>query len=206
MKMKVILIIVFSLLTVALIAQAVINKWIDKTEQQSYNVIYKDGPFEIRYYPSAMIASVPVNGSYKETSGNGFRLLADYIFGGNEENQKIAMTAPVRMKINTNKEMEEMSFIMPEDIHKDSLPAPNNPAVNLSESNAKYTASITYGGFTNDKIIEEYRNKLINIIAEKGLEHAGTFEVLGYNPPFQLTDRRNEILVELLDSQEYFQE
>jgi hypothetical protein len=36
---------------------------------------------------------------FKEASSQGFSILAGYIFGGNKENEKIAMTSPVTMSL-----------------------------------------------------------------------------------------------------------
>ena len=59
------------------------------TEQQPYETIEKDGDFEIRYYPSSIVASVTRKGDYDAMRNAGFRELAGYIFGGNQSNQKI---------------------------------------------------------------------------------------------------------------------
>jgi len=68
----------------------------NKTEEQKYTVILKDKDFEIRFYPSATVATINSNAkTYKDLSGPGFRKLAGYIFGGNETNTSISMTSPV---------------------------------------------------------------------------------------------------------------
>lgn len=55
-----------------------------KTEQQKYRVVHTGKEFEIRFYPSATLATVRMEANnYKELSGDGFRKLAGYIFGGN---------------------------------------------------------------------------------------------------------------------------
>jgi len=168
----------------------------NKTEQQQYRIISSEGAFEIRYYPEAVLASVSMNGSYGSSTGSGFQQLAGYIFGGNETEQKIAMTAPVRMQQNENN--FQMSFVMPADIPMDSLPEPLNPGVAIHQSQPVYTASITFGGYTNEKIIGQMQDKLSEILAEKDIRHTGNFEVLGYNPPYQVVNRRNEVIVELV--------
>ena len=103
---------VIPILTFAFIVVNGIFKIADaKTETQQYETIYKDGSFEIRYHPQAILATVKMGGTYDDSRNSGFRILAGYIFGGNKENEKIAMTSPVRMsnieKVNT------MSFVLP---------------------------------------------------------------------------------------------
>jgi hypothetical protein len=169
----------------------------NKTEQQSYEMIQKEGPIEIRYYPPAIYASVDVKGNYRESSGNGFRQLADYIFGSNQGKQKIAMTAPVRME--DQNDGYTMSFVMPSEWAMEKLPEPNNPDIDLSETDERYTASIVFSGWASDEKIDFYSKELFNYLNRKGIMYDPRFEYLGYNPPFQLTNRRNEIMVEVLE-------
>lgn len=166
-----------------------------KTETQKYSTIYKQGDFEIRYYPVSIYASVKMKGTYDEMRSPGFRVLAGYIFGGNEKEMNIAMTSPVRMS--NTKEESSMSFIMPSDIGMEMLPKPNNENIILHESKPVYTASVRFGGYANDKEIEAKKAALSKILKELNLTHAAKFEYLGYNPPYQIVNRRNEIQVEL---------
>ena len=93
------------------------------TPQQPYTAIKKLGNIEIRYYPTAWLATVTsTESSYKKSSSNNFRKLASYIFGGNQADKKIAMTAPVRMNFEAAE--SAMSFVMPEGYTMDNLPVP----------------------------------------------------------------------------------
>lgn len=84
-----------------------------KTEKQKYRVVVKEDNFEIRFYPTATMATIYSDATnYKGVANAGFRKLARYIFGGNQENKGISMTAPVRM--NMSEKGSEMSFVMPE--------------------------------------------------------------------------------------------
>jgi hypothetical protein len=65
------------------------------TESPAYTVERKDEDFEIRMYPSYILAQVDVATDYDQAIGEGFSILAHYIFGGNRKRSKIAMTAPV---------------------------------------------------------------------------------------------------------------
>ena len=166
----------------------------NKTEEQKYTVILKDKDFEIRFYPSTTVATINSNAkTYKELSGPGFRKLAGYIFGGNESNTSISMTAPVHMDINDS--VSSMSFVMPSAYNGDNLPKPNDPNVLIHKTADEYVAVIQFGGFASDKDMIFYTGKLRDILAEKGITSYGNARFLGYNPPFQLVDRRNEIIV-----------
>jgi hypothetical protein len=166
----------------------------NKTEEQKYTVILKEKDFEIRFYPSATVATIHSNAkTYRDLSGPGFRTLAGYIFGGNSTNTSIAMTAPVHMDINDS--VSSMSFVMPSSYDEKNLPKPNDPNVLIQKTADEYVAVIRFGGFASDKDLILYSGKLQDILKEKGITASGNPRFLGYNPPFQLLDRRNEIIV-----------
>ena len=168
-----------------------------KTETQKYEVLYTKENFEIRFYPEAILATVEMNGSYDNSRNSGFQVLAGYIFGGNEENSQIAMTSPVRMS--GNEKLNTMSFVLPSEMEFDKLPIPKNKNVKLHKSKPIYTASVRFGGYANEADIAKHREKLAEILNQLNLQHTGSFEFLGYNPPFQPVNRRNEVQVEIID-------
>jgi len=166
----------------------------NKTEEQKYTVIHKDRDFEIRFYPSATLATINSGAkTYKDLSGSGFRKLAGYIFGGNETNTSISMTSPVHMDINDS--VSSMSFVMPSSYNEENLPRPNDPDVFIHKTADEYVAVIQFGGFASDKDLIFYSDKLHDVLKEKGIESYGNARFLGYNPPYQLFERRNEIIV-----------
>lgn len=165
------------------------------TETQKYETLFKKGNFEIRHYPPAVMASVKMQGTYDSMKNPGFNLLAGYIFGGNSENKKISMTTPVRIK--EDKEAGRMSFVMPPEFTVDKLPKPNNKQILLHKTEPAYVASLQFGGYSNNKKIESKKEMLKQQLAEMSIEHTGNFEYLGYNSPFKMINRRNEVLVYL---------
>ena len=67
-----------------------------KSEHAKYEVIQKSKSIEIRDYNSIIIAHVEIPlKDRKAALSEGFRLIADYIFGNNITKEKIAMTVPV---------------------------------------------------------------------------------------------------------------
>ena len=118
-SMKVAIIVVSILLLIA-IAQICISRSTQQTEQRSYKVIKKFDKFEIRKYDSAMFSSVRLDKKgYKESSSEGFGILAGYIFGDNESNEKIAMTSPVVMELG---DTAKMMFMVPKIIFQKNYP------------------------------------------------------------------------------------
>ncbi len=165
-----------------------------KTEKQKYRVVLKDKVLEIRFYPEATMATVYSDATnYKGVANNGFRKLARYIFGGNEENKGISMTAPVRM--NMSEKGSEMSFVMPEKYNQSSLPKPKDASIHIHQSKAQYCAVISFGGYANDEKIESYKNELLQILAKRNIKVAGDYNFLGYNAPYQFMGRKNEIVI-----------
>jgi hypothetical protein len=193
--MKTAIIIFLALAAIFVFVQAYMAKTTSDTEQQKYEVIESDGNFEIRYYPSAIMASVSVDGSYSNSSGVGFRILAGYIFGSNSEDMKIPMTAPVHMQQDSSGYF--MSFVLPSGYTMDNLPVPDNGQIRLHESNPAHMASIRFGGFASDEKIEEHRESLLNYLLERGIAFEEPFTFLGYNPPYQMVNRRNEVMVKI---------
>lgn len=192
--MKIFFIIVVVIILIIVVFQSYTVMSSNKTEEQKYTVIRKEKNFEIRFYPAVTIATIHSNAkSYRELSGPGFRQLAGYIFGGNEAEIKISMTAPVHMDINDT--VSTMSFVMPSLYNETNLPKPNDPNVIIKNTSEEYVAVIQFGGFASDDDIKFYSVKLQNILKEKGITAYGHYRYLGYNPPYQFIGRRNEIIV-----------
>lgn len=167
-----------------------------KTETQSYQVIKTEKDFEIRKYPSATMATVSMNAkSYKELSSTGFRKLASFIFGANKDQKNIAMASPVHMDINDSE--SSMSFVMPSEYNRENLPKPDNLEIKIEKTAEEYVAAIQFGGYANDEDIKKYADQLENSLKLSGIEYFGNFRFLGYNAPYQVLDRKNEIIVSI---------
>ena len=183
------------LLIVVIITQAFIVRSVSKTEQHKYVVLKEYDGFEVRQYAPALFSSVKLNAdSYDQTANTGFRILAGYIFGGNESNEKIAMTSPVSMEID---DTSKMSFMVPTGYDETNLPKPSNSKIYFEKQDQKIMAAIEFGGWANDEKIEEYKKKLAGLLEKNGIQHNGKFSYLGYDPPYTLVGRRNEVVVEL---------
>ena len=194
MKTTIIILISFSVLF--LIAQGYISITTKNTEQHNYKLVKDFSSFQIRKYEPALFSSVKLGKkNYKGTSGEGFGILAGYIFGGNEKQEQIAMTAPVQMKEENG--LNEMTFVVPYKYDLSNLPDPNNQKVRLHEDDGYYAATIRYGGFNSEKKFNKYKDKLKRKLEKKNFSTNGPFVLLGYNPPFQWIGRRNEVMVKV---------
>lgn len=193
--MKILLIIAASLGIIFIVGQFIFMKTISDIEMYSYKVLKKYDLFEIRKYDAANFSYVTMKtDSYQKSSGSGFKSLAGYIFGGNEKKESISMTSPVVMNLD---ETVTMQFMIPAKYNLDDLPKPNNPDVKFKTEKEKFMATIAFSGWSNDKKIAEYTDKLKTLLKENEIKYFNNFSYFGYNPPFQLINRRNEIAVEI---------
>jgi hypothetical protein len=182
------------LIGIYIVFQSFMSVYSTKTEKQPYRVVLKDADLEIRFYPAATMATIYSKAtSYKTLSSNGFNKLAKFIFGGNEQKESITMTAPVRMSL--SEKGSSMSFVMPEKYATSKLPTPNDKNIQIQKSQPEYFAVIAFSGYANDEKINEYRNKLAQILTQRKIRTKGDFNFLGYNAPFQFLGRTNEIVI-----------
>lgn len=164
-------------------------------ETYSYVVNKKYDQFEIRSYKATLFTSVKLSSKkYKEASSKGFSILAGYIFGNNNRNEKIAMTSPVSMSL---KDSTTMMFMVPKKYKKETLPQPNLSKIKFKEEPAKTVAAINFSGWANDKKIKKYKQKLKDALEKEGILYKNRFQFLGYNAPYEVFNRKNEIIVEL---------
>lgn len=195
--MKVVIVVVILIIMIIVVFQSYTLMSANKTEEQKYTVVHKEKNFEIRFYPAATIATIRSTAkTFKELSGPGFRQLASYIFGGNAAETQISMTAPVQMDVNDS--VSTMSFVMPSVYNESNLPKPNDPKITIKKTSEEYVAILKFGGFASDDELKIYSEKLKNILKQKGITTYGHYRYLGYNPPYQLIDRRNEIIVSVI--------
>jgi hypothetical protein len=192
--MKIILISIIIAAVLFSIFQLYATMATNKSETQPYTVIRKEKEFEIRFYPSATMAIISSTArTYKELGSSGFTKLAEYIFGGNKDNKRIAMTSPVHMEIKDSS--ASMSFVMPSNYSRDNLPTPNNAEVIIHTTPDEYVAVITFGGFSSNNNINKHITLLGDALKAHNISYYGNFRYLGYNPPYQLFDRRNEVII-----------
>lgn len=188
--------VLLTLIIIVAFVQIMIARSTDNTEQQRYSVLFTEGDYEIRQYPSALLASVRARDTSIRSSANrNFRRLAGYIFGGNESGEQIAMTAPVHMEKTSSGSV--MSFVMPSSMKADKLPKPSDDGIVFETAPEQMVAVIRFSGFASDEDIREKTEALKMWLTDKGMDALSGFRYLGYNPPYQLVNRRNEVAVQI---------
>ena len=144
---------------------------------------------EIRAYAPRVMAVTDM----AEDSDSGFRVLAGYIFGGNAEEQKIAMTAPVQQSLAGER---EMAFMMPAEYALEDLPKPEDQRVSFREAPAYTAAVIQFSGWASVEKADENWQQLRRFLIAEGIDITGEPTLNQYNPPWTLPFmRRNEIIV-----------
>jgi hypothetical protein len=165
-------------------------------ETPRYTVVKTIGSIEIRQYPKMVVAQTTLpNVTMDKSMSSGFRTIAGYIFGGNTNNQKIAMTAPVVVKM---ADTATMYFVMPGQYKKDDLPKPNSNSVQLLEEGEKTLAVITYSGYSSEEKIALHRNQLQSQLLQHNIKTVGPFLYMGYNAPWDVINRRNEVAIQVV--------
>ena len=79
----------------------------------------------------------------------------------------------------------------------ESLPEPSSEEVNILKVSPKKYAVITFPGYANNEKINKYAKKLLKSIKSEGLKTVGNVKFMGYNAPWQVIGRKNEIAVEV---------
>ncbi|WP_218668209.1 SOUL family heme-binding protein [Vreelandella utahensis] len=178
-------------------------------EQPSYEIVRKDGDFELRDYGSAIVAETRVDASLEEAGGQAFDRLFGYISGENRVEASISMTSPVTQtaaseEIEMTAPVEQwqtdsgwaVAFVMPSSYTLETLPEPTNPKVTLKTVPARRVAVIEYSGTWSEKRFQRHLDELEEWIAQERLKIAGQPVWARYNPPFTPWFlRHNEIMI-----------
>ena len=199
-----------SIIALVLIVGVLAGPVMSNVEKPDYKVIQSEQNIEIRQYEPMIIAEVEVDGKREDAIRDGFRLIADYIFGNNTVEQNISMTAPVQQKENQKIAMTspvqqqlagkswQISFVMPSKYSMDSLPVPNNNRVRLKEILAKKFVVIEFSGTNSTENVKEHENQLINYIEGNQIKIIDSPKYAFYNAPWTLPFlRRNEVMIEI---------
>ena len=193
--MKILTIILVVIILVFAFAQIYFMLLQRNIETYPYTVKKKYDRFEIRKYEATLFTSVTLTSKgYKNTSSQGFSILAGYIFGKNDRKEKISMTSPVSMSL---EDSTTMMFMVPKKLNKETLPKPEQSGIEFKEEPAKLLAAISFGGWANDAKIEKYKQELKAALDAQGITYSNKFYFFGYNAPFEVFNRKNEVLVEL---------
>ncbi len=201
--------VVFALL---LIAWTIWGALSSRVEQTAYTVVKKGDDYEIREYPAHLVAQTTVTGSYDDALQDGFRIVAGYIFGGNVQKKRIAMTAPVveqpsrgqsiamtaPVTANIDGASHTIAFGMPRSYTLASLPTPTDSRVTLMEIPTRKMAVKRFSLQRTDARVQTKKQELLLALSRDKISTIGEPQYAGYNapwtPPWMM---RHEVMVEI---------
>ena len=193
-------------------------------EEPKYEVVTADAQFEVRHYVPILIAETIVEGDMDAASSKGFRLIADFIFGNNQQSDsdkkaKIAMTAPVTVEPQSSKiamtapvtvepqaaetsmktaKTWRINFVMPSQYTLATIPKQKNNAVTLREVPSKYFIVHKYSGFNTISRVQSKTDEAVEWATKRSYKIIGIPQLSRYDPPWTLPMfRRNEIMIEI---------
>ena len=181
-------------------------------EEPVYEVLLETKYYEVRRYQPYIVAEVEVNDDFKRAGNSAFRVLAGYIFGDNEPQQEMAMTAPVESRKGVRMNMTApvtsqagngdgpytYAFVMERKYTMATLPKPDNPDIRLVQRPGRVMAVHRYSGTWSEERYREHEKRLLDALAVDRVDITGIPVFARYDAPFTPWFlRRNEIMVEI---------
>ena len=183
-------------------------------EEPSYEVLERASAYEVRRYAPYLVAEVDVEGDFGEAGNKAFRLLSGYIFGENQTEEKMSMTAPVESRpkeegvrmsmtapvISATSVSDEYTyaFVMQRKYTLDTLPQPRDPRIRLEEHPGRGMAARRYSGRWTEENYRKNEAKLMEALFADGRRPIGAPILARYNSPFTpWFMRRNEVMVQI---------
>jgi hypothetical protein len=178
------------------------------TEEPQYSSRPLTASVQIRQYSSRVAAETTVLADDDQARSEGFRRLAGYIFGKNQRQAKISMTAPVAQQSDTiamTAPVSQLSsptggsiirFYMPAKWTLASLPTPGDESIRLTEVPAETLAVLRFSGDRSAAAVAKRTDELLNTLRDSNIKTSGDPQAWFYDPPWTLScARRNEIAV-----------
>ncbi len=199
-----------------LLLWSLIGYFSSRVETANYTVLESKSGYELRLYPSHIVAQTVVTGTYSEALSEGFRIIAGYIFGGNKKKESIAMTAPVTEQMIEQKSVSEsiamtspvmasvdgeshtIAFGMPKSYTLETLPVPNDSRISIVTIPEKKLAVLRFSWMRNAARVQTKKSELLASLKKDGVTTLGEVQYAGYNAPWTpLWMTRNEMMVEV---------
>jgi hypothetical protein len=165
------------------------------TEEPPYNSEPLTDNVELRHYGPRIAAETTVAADEDAARNEGFRRLAGYIFGKNQASDTIAMTAPVGQSGDDGTDWS-IRFFMPSKWTMQTLPAPDDDRVRLTEVPAETFAVLSFTGDRGPDAVRTRTVELREALRAHGIEPIGDPTAWFYDRPWTLPcRRRNEIAI-----------
>lgn len=183
---------------------------VSDVKEPAFKALETHDSISVRDYAPMLVAEVSMSGERDAAINAGFRVLADYIFGNNRSQQKIAMTAPVTQQASEKIAMTApvtqqasgdgqswlVRFVMPADYTEETLPLPIDPRISIIRVQAHKMAVIRFAGTSSAGNLQQHEKQLLQWLQSSRYKAAGAPVYAFYNPPWTLPWwRRNEIML-----------
>lgn len=173
-------------------------------EMPPYRVERSDGAVEVRAYAPHILAEVTVQGDRSTAIGRGFRILAGYIFGGNESQARLAMTVPVAQseQIALTAPVAQsgagnewvVQFMMPSSYTLDTLPKPKDATIRFVTTSPERQVVLRFSGIPGTATLEKRTTELRAWAAAQGITLGSGPHYYFYDAPMTLPwNRRSEV-------------
>ena len=168
-----------------------------RLEEPAFETVHAYSDFEVRMYTGTVQARVRISGRDDGGVSGGFRRVAGYIFGGNNRQTSIAMTAPVSMW--NDDDGGWLAFTMPSKHSLASLPEPHDLGVVLAEQPTAKVAVMKFSGRTSPNKTQRAEQALRDAMEREGIEGVGPGVLAVYDNPWTTLPfrRRNELHIEV---------
>jgi hypothetical protein len=162
-----------------------------------HTTILSDGAFEIRQYPALMMLETLQHGSRDRALGNGFGLMADYMFGESRDGAEIPIAVPF-FAVPLSEGRWKIRFILPADQAREGFPALGE-GLDLVDIPPREMAAISFPAKLGEAFYGAKERDLSDWIGRQGRSIGGGREHAYYNSPLKPgTSRPNELLVPLV--------
>jgi hypothetical protein len=161
-----------------------------------------------------LVAEVEIDGDFGSALQKGFRVLAEYIFGGNTSKAHINMTVPVTEQSVASEKIEmtapvtsspieegkkyKIAFTMPSKYSLENLPVPANKMISFRKVARHKVAAVRFSGNLNSRLATRKAKELETWLVENKYSKKNNLIFAQYNPPWiPGIFRRNEVLTEV---------
>ena len=164
-----------------------------------YTVIEKHDGYELRKYEaSKWVGTTIASMNYSYAVQEGFFRLFDYISGQNKAKTKVPMAAPVAVKIVPGQgpacESNFTVLFFTPFAYQANTPLPTNPQLSLVDLPAINAYVASFGGYENDAELQKHATELATILNKDKKQFVSDYYfTAGYDPPFRIIGRHNEV-------------
>ena len=164
-----------------------------------YTLVEKKEGYEVRKYePSKWVGTTISSLNFTSASKVGFDRLFRYISGENSAKAKIPMATPVATKIVPGQgpacESNFTVLFFTPFAYQNNTPQPTNPQLALVNLPAITAYVESFGGFEDDKSLQEHAADLANRLIQDKMDYVQDFYfTAGYDAPSRVIERHNEV-------------